>query len=63
MDYTLQPMVWVLHTTASLTTHYSPGKLSFNYDMIMQTKVKVEWEFIKKKHKENMIKNNINKNL
>eukprot|EP00957_Ditylum_brightwellii_P058983 4472714-Ditylum_brightwellii.AAC.1 len=41
---------------------YSPGMLVFNYGMIMQTKVRVDWEVIKKKHLENMIKNNIKEN-
>eukprot|EP00957_Ditylum_brightwellii_P123131 9388161-Ditylum_brightwellii.AAC.2 len=42
MNYTLQAIVWALKTTVPSTIPYSPGTLAFNYDMIMQTKVKVD---------------------
>ena len=62
MNYTLQAIACVLRTTVPSTIPYSPGTLAFNYDMIMQTKVKVDWELIKKKRQENMLKNNIKEN-
>eukprot|EP00957_Ditylum_brightwellii_P054483 4128334-Ditylum_brightwellii.AAC.1 len=40
MNYTLQAIAWALRTTVPSTIPYSPGTLAFNYDMIMQTKVK-----------------------
>eukprot|EP00957_Ditylum_brightwellii_P129486 9877131-Ditylum_brightwellii.AAC.1 len=49
MNYTLQVIVWVLRTTVPSIIQYIPGTLVFDYDMIMQTKVKVDWGQIKKK--------------
>eukprot|EP00957_Ditylum_brightwellii_P003229 245905-Ditylum_brightwellii.AAC.1 len=41
MNYPFQAIVWVLKTIVSSTIPYSQGTLAFNYDMIMQTKVKM----------------------
>eukprot|EP00957_Ditylum_brightwellii_P117360 8950496-Ditylum_brightwellii.AAC.1 len=62
MNYTLQAIAWALRTTVPSMIPYSPGTLAFNYDMIMQTKVKVDWELVKKKRQEDMLKNNIKEN-
>mmetsp|Transcript_5670 Transcript_5670/g.8319 ORF Transcript_5670/g.8319 Transcript_5670/m.8319 type:complete len:132 (+) Transcript_5670:3599-3994(+) len=62
MNYTLQAIAWMLRTTVPSTIPYSPSTLAFNYNMIMQTKVKVGWKLIKKKRQENMLKSNIKEN-
>eukprot|EP00957_Ditylum_brightwellii_P109921 8384698-Ditylum_brightwellii.AAC.1 len=62
MNYTLQAIAWALQTYISSSIPYSPGILAFNYDMIMQIKLHVDWEIIKKKQQESMIKNNIQEN-
>jgi len=62
LNYTLQAISWAFRTTIPSTIPYSPGTLAFNYNMIIQTKVKVDWELIKKLRRENMIKNNMKEN-
>ena len=62
MQCTLQTIAWAFRTTIPPTTPHSPGALACNYDMIMQTKVKVDWERIKKLRANNMLKNNIKEN-
>ena len=62
VEHTLQSIAWAFRTTVSSALPHSPGTLAFNYDMIMQTKVKVDWELVKKLKWSNMIKNNAKEN-
>ena len=62
VEHTLQSIAWAFRTTVPSTLPHSPGSLAFNYDMIMQTKVKVDWELIKKLKWTNMMKNNTKEN-
>ena len=50
-DASLQAVAWTIRTTISIATHYSPGQLVFNHNMIMQTSVTVNWEIIKKRRR------------
>jgi hypothetical protein len=40
---TLQQVAWAVRSTVSTSVGYSPGQLIFNRDMIMETKIKVDW--------------------
>ena len=45
MDQLLQSVAWAIRATVSTVTKFSPGQLAFGHDMIMQTKVIVDWDF------------------
>ena len=62
LDLALQAIAWAFRTNIPSTLDYSPGTMAFQHDMIMQTKVYVDWELIKRRKKENMIKNNEKEN-
>ena len=62
IEHKLQSIAWAFRTTISSTLPHSPGTLAFDYDTIMQTKVKVDWELIKKLKHNNMAKNNAKEN-
>ena len=49
MDQLLQSVAWVIRVTISTVTRYSPGQLAFGHDMIVQTKIIMEWEHLKDK--------------
>ena len=51
MDQLLQSVAWAIRATVSTVTKFSPGQLAFGHDMIMQTKVIVDWEFLKDKRR------------
>ena len=59
LDYALQSLAWVLRTSVPSTIPCAPGTLAFQHDMIMQTKIRVDWELIKKLRRQIMIRNNI----
>ena len=63
VEHTLQTIDWAFRTTIPSTLPHSPGALAFNHDMIMQTKVKGDWELIKKLSLNNMIKKIIKKTV
>ena len=49
MDQLLQSVAWAIRVTVSTVTRYSPGQLAFGHDMIIQTKVIVEWGYLQDK--------------
>lgn len=62
LEYTMQCVAWSFRTKSPSTIPYSPGSMAYGYDMIIQTKIKVDCELIKKLKKKNIIKNNIKEN-
>jgi len=42
LNRTLQAVAWAVRSTVT-NTGYSPGQLSVNRDMLMETKIKEEW--------------------
>ena len=42
-----QSVTWDMRSTVSTATHYTPGNLAFNHDMIMHMYCTVNWEIIK----------------
>ena len=61
-DYASQAIAWAFCTTIPSTIPCSPGNLAFERDMTMNTRIKVDWELIKKLRHNNIIKNNIKEN-
>jgi len=43
LNRTLQTVAWAIRSTVSTSIGHSPGQLIFNRDMIMETKIKVDW--------------------
>ena len=62
LDYELQAIAWAMRTMIPSNIPYSSRTMAYQRDMIMQTKVKVDWEILKQIRKQNMLKNNIKEN-
>ena len=62
VEHTLQTIAWVFRTTIPSTTPHNPGNLSFERSMIMSTRIKIDWELVKKMRCKNVIKNSIKEN-
>ena len=43
----LSSIMWAIRSTVHSIVAYTPGQLAFNRDMLMRTKVVVDWELIK----------------
>ena len=61
-DYCLQCLAWSLRTTIPASIPYAPGSLAYQYDMIMQKRIEVDWDLIKRTRRSNMLKNNVKEN-
>ena len=51
IDHLSQSVAWAIRATVITVTRFSPGQLAFGHDMIMQTKVIVDWEHLKNKRR------------
>lgn len=62
MNRTLQSVAWAIRTTVSTTTGQSPGQLVFSRDMILATKIKIDWMKLKAMKQQSALQNNIKEN-
>jgi transposase InsO family protein len=60
-NQTLQSVAWAVRSTVT-ANGYSPGQLVFSRDMILSTKVKIDWERIKTLKQAAAVKNNSKEN-
>ena len=62
VDAELQAIAWVLRTTVSAGTKYSPANMALGRDIILNQEVQVNWETIKKYRESKAQVDNIREN-